>query len=65
MMVNAMATNLEGEAAEWVIGHHDEDVPELGNSDVFLGELRARFEVESQAVQAEAEIRNMFRNSTE
>lgn len=41
--------------AEWVTQLHD-DSPELGNIDTFLKELRARFEDESQAQQAEAEI---------
>lgn len=47
MMVNAMATNLEGEAMEWVMRFHDDDMAELGNVYVFLGEMRARFENKS------------------
>lgn len=49
-MVNAVATNLEGEAMEWVMRFHSEDTPELGNVYVFLWELRARFKNESQAL---------------
>lgn len=56
VMVNVVAANLEGEAAEWMTSLHDEDAPELGNVDLFLEELRAKFENESQALQAEVEI---------
>lgn len=49
MMVSAVAANLEGEAAEGITSFHDEDIPELGNIDLFLEELRSRFEDESQA----------------
>lgn len=58
-MGNAVAANLEGEAAEWVTSLHDEDALELGNINVFLEELRARFEDESQAQQAEVSIHNL------
>lgn len=39
VMVNAMATNLEGKAMEGVMKLHDEDMPELGNIKAFMGEL--------------------------
>lgn len=34
--MNAVAANLEGETAEWITSLHDEDTPELGNTDLFL-----------------------------
>lgn len=51
-----MITNLEREAVEWVTQLHDEDTPELGNTDTFLQVLRARFEDDYQALQAKVEI---------
>ncbi|ETE72977.1 hypothetical protein L345_01188, partial [Ophiophagus hannah] len=51
--------NLEGEAAEWLTQLHDEDTPELGNINTFLQELRARFEDDSQALQATVEIHEL------
>lgn len=55
-MVYTVTVNLEGEAVEWVTQLHDEDVPELGNINTFLKELRAMFKDDSQALQAKAEI---------
>lgn len=42
---------------------HDEDAPDLGDSDIFLQELRARFKDESQTQQAEAEIQEIKQKS--
>lgn len=47
------------EATDLVASLHDEDSPELGNAMVFLEELWARFEDETQVQQAEAEIRGL------
>lgn len=55
-MVNAVAANLEGEAAEWVTSLHNEDAPEMTNINAFLDEFRARFEDKSKAQKAEMEI---------
>lgn len=52
VVMNMVATNLEGEATVWVTRLHDQDVLELGNIDSFLEELRARFKNKSQALQA-------------
>lgn len=41
--MDAIMTNVEGEATEWVIALHDKGTPKLGDHDAFLGELRARF----------------------
>lgn len=38
---------------------HDEEVPELWDANLFIEQLRARFEVESQALQAEKEIHHL------
>lgn len=51
-----MTVNLEGEAAEWVEQLHNKDVPELGNIDTFLQELRTRFKDDPETLQAEVEI---------
>lgn len=59
VMVQAVATNVEGEAAEWVTQLYDENASELGNINVFLQELRTRFEDESQALPAEIEIHKL------
>lgn len=59
VIVNAVVTNLEGEAMEWVTCLYDKDVPEVWNLDVFLEELRASFEEESQSQQAEVEIHDL------
>lgn len=48
--MNSVNSSLEEEAKL----HND--APELGNINAFLGELRARFEDESQALQAGEEI---------
>lgn len=50
------AANLEGETVEWVTRLHDKEAPELGNINVFMGELRDRSKDKSQALQAKAEI---------
>lgn len=55
-MMNAVIANLVGEAVEWVMKLHNKDAPELGNVEAFVGELRASFENESQALQAEVQI---------
>ncbi|ETE58788.1 Calbindin-32, partial [Ophiophagus hannah] len=55
--------NLEGQEAEWVTQLHDKDAPELGNTDTFLQELRARFEDESQAQKVEAKIHEIRQKS--
>lgn len=59
VMVNVIATNLEGEVAEWVTSLHNEQAPELRDVNLFMGQLRARFEDEFQALQAEIEIRSL------
>lgn len=55
-MVNAMTANLEGEATEWVTNLHDDGAPELLDVNLFMEQLRASFEDESQALQAKKEI---------
>lgn len=55
-IVNAVAANMEGEAVEWVTNLHDEGTPELLDANLFMEQLRVRFEDESQALQAEKEI---------
>lgn len=35
---------LEGEAAEWMLAFHDDDVVELNNFDKFMAALKKRFE---------------------
>ncbi|KAG8139841.1 hypothetical protein E2320_002610 [Naja naja] len=62
-MIRAVTANLEGEVAELVTQLHDEDAPEMGNIDTFLHELRNRLEDDSQALQAEAEIRDLKQSS--
>lgn len=57
--MNAVAANLDVEATEWVASLHDEDSPELGNAEVFLEELWARFQDETRAQWAEVEIRGL------
>lgn len=51
MMVNTVEANLEGDVAEWVTNLHDEGAPELLDANLFMEQLRARFEDESQALQ--------------
>lgn len=36
VMMNMVAVNLEGEAAEWVTSLHDEQAPELQNINLFM-----------------------------
>lgn len=47
MMMDAGAVNLEVEAAEWVTSLHDEQAPELWDTNLFMDQLRAWFEDES------------------
>ncbi|KAK9396907.1 hypothetical protein NXF25_020268 [Crotalus adamanteus] len=47
-MNDAVATNLEGEAADWMSGLQEEQAPELWNFDLFMRGLRARFKDESR-----------------
>lgn len=54
--MDAIVTNLEGEAAEWVMGLHDKEAPKLGDCDAFLGELRNCFGDNTQVKLAEFEI---------
>lgn len=56
VMVNAVTANLDGEAVEWMTKLHNEDAPEFCNTEAFMVEPRVRFEDESQALQAKAEI---------
>lgn len=61
--VDAIVANLEGEAAEWVMGLHDEGAPELGDPNAFLGELRVCFGDNMQAWNAEFEIHTIRQGS--
>lgn len=58
MMVNVVTSNLKGEAVEWMTNLHDEG-PELLNADLFMEQLRVRFEDESQALRVEKEIHRL------
>lgn len=51
--------NLEGEVAEWVTALHDEGAPELGDPDMFLGELRTCFGNIMQTRRAENDVHNV------
>ncbi|KAK9407792.1 hypothetical protein NXF25_006566 [Crotalus adamanteus] len=58
MMVNAVAANLLGEAADWVTNLHDEGSPEL-HINLFMEQLRGQFEDESRVLMAEKEIHRL------
>lgn len=54
--MDAVVANLEGEPVEWVMGLHDEETPEFGDPNAFLGELRDCSGDNTQIQQAESEI---------
>ncbi|KAK9395668.1 interleukin-4 receptor subunit alpha [Crotalus adamanteus] len=59
MMVNAVAANLEGEAANWVTNLHDDGAPELNDINLFMEQLRDQLEDESQVLMAKKEIHRL------
>lgn len=50
MMVNTVVANLKGEVAEWVTNPHNLGASELLDANLFMEQLRTRFEDESQAL---------------
>lgn len=51
--------------AEWMTSLHNEQVPELWDINLFMDHLKARFEDESQALQAEIEIHSLRQRTWE